>query len=133
MKKRIAPKVTSLSANLRRTISPTHIITPEEVCEQKREVMDIIETGLGQFKSNLQDGLVELRGSVDLERLVKLMLLVSGEPDSIEGRPANEIEAEATLSLEGSRVDDILDLDDPTVKALYDKLYSIYNEQNDED
>lgn len=134
-----APLVTSISTTLRKTIqSPTQVVSPEEVKEKKKDLLGVIDQSLNIFKKNLEDGKVDMSTSLDLERLAKLMLLLSGEADSVMGRPQGEQVQDTTTNLQSigvsmSKVDSILDLSDPTVKAIYDKLYSGYNTANDID
>lgn len=133
------PLVTSISTTLRKTIqSPTQVVSPEEVKEKKKDLLGVIDQSLNIFKKNLEDGKVDMSTSLDLERLAKLMLLLSGEADSVMGRPQGEQVQDTTTTLQSigvsmSKVDSILDLSDPTVKAMYDKLYSGYNTANDID
>lgn len=134
-----APLVTSISTTLRKTIqSPTQVVSPEEVKEKKKDLLGVIDQSLNIFKKNLEDGKVDMSTSLDLERLAKLMLLLSGEADSVMGRPQGEQVQDTTTNLQSigvsmSKVESILDLSDPTVKAIYDKLYSGYNTANDID
>lgn len=133
------PLVTSISTTLRKTIqSPTQVVSPEEVKEKKKDLLGVIDQSLNIFKKNLEDGKVDMSTSLDLERLAKLMLLLSGEADSVMDRPQGEQVQDTTTTLQSigvsmSKVDSILDLSDPTVKAMYDKLYSGYNTANDID
>ena len=132
-----APLVTSISTSLKKTISSTQVVTPEEVKEKKKDMLKVVDKSLGIFKKNLEDGKVEMSTSLDLERIVKLMLILSGEPDSVTGKPHGEQEQETTAvqsaSVSMSRIDEILNLDDPEVKAMYEKLYQGYNSANDVD
>ena len=107
------PLVTSLSTTLKKTIhnEDTQVVTSEELKHKKKEMMTIVESALDVFKSNLTSGKVTMTTSADLERLVKLTLLISGEADS--------------------KVETILNLEDPEVKKMYDRLYEGYNEAND--
>lgn len=133
------PLVTSISTTLRKTIqSPTQVMSTEEVKEKKKDLLGVIDQSLNIFKKNLEDGKVDMSTSLDLERLTKLMLLLSGEADSVMGRPHGEQVVDTTASLQSigvsmSKVESILDLSDPTVKAMYEKLYSGYNTANDID
>lgn len=135
-KKPNQPMVTSAVTRLRRNVLPTQVVSPEEVMESKRTALDLVYLGLDQFKANLEQGRVSFTTSSDLERLIKLMLTLSGEADTIQGRPHGELEEEATLesiAVATSKAEDILSLDDPEVAAIYDKLYDGYNEANDAD
>ena len=135
-----SPFVTSISTTLRKTIpnNNTEVVTPDEIKAKKKEVLTVIDDSLELFKSNLAAGKVTMTTSADLERLVKLMLLLSGEADSRAGRPFGESEQETTASsqvasVSMSKIESILDLEDEDVKNMFDKLYKGYNEANDID
>lgn len=133
-----APLVTSVSTTLKKTIQSTQVVTPDEVKEKKKDMLSVIDKSLNIFKKNLEDGKVEMNTSLDLERIVKLTLLLSGEPDSVTGRPHGEQEQDTTISAQSigvsmSKVEEILSLDDPAVKTMFDKLYQGYNMANDVD
>lgn len=133
-----APLVTSVSTTLKKTIQSTQVVTPDEVKEKKKDMLSVIDKSLNIFKKNLEDGKVEMNTSLDLERIVKLTLLLSGEPDSVTGRPHGEQEQDTTVSAQSigvsmSKVEKILNLDDPDVKTMFDKLYQGYNTANDVD
>lgn len=131
-----APLVTSVSTTLKKTIHTTQVVSPEEVREKKKDMLSVIDKSLSIFKKNLEDGKVEMNTSLDLERIVKLTLLLSGEADTVTGKPHNEQEQDVTAStqvigISMSKVEQILNLDDPEVKAMYEKLFQGYNESND--
>lgn len=131
-----APLVTSFSTSFKRsTKSETSVATPEEVKEKKTQMLSAVDAAFEQFKKNLFEGKVEMNSSLDLERLVKLTLLLTGEADSVTGKPIGQEETltSQNISLSMSKVNEILDLNDPNVKAMYDKLYEGMNEINDID
>lgn len=128
------PLVTSVSTTLKKTIQSTQVVTEDEIKEKKRDVLNVIDKTLGIFKKNLEDGKVEMSSSLDLERIVKLMLLLSGEPDSVTGKPHGEQEQEVItqqLGVSASKVEEVLNWDDPEVQSLYNKLFQGYNSAND--
>lgn len=131
------PLVSSISTTLRKTLhSDTQVVTPEEVKEKKRTMLGAVDKAMEKFINNLNEGKVAMNTSADLERLVKLSLLLSGEADSRVGKPYGESEEETTTqvaSISMSKVEEILNLDDPDVKKMYDKLYQGYNKANDLD
>lgn len=131
------PLVTSVSTKLRKTLLPdTQVATPDEVKEKKRTLLDIVQQGTDLFKKNLSEGRVEMSTSSDLERLVKLTLLLSGEADSVTGKPHGEVDQETSIvaqSISMSKIEEILNLDDPEVKKMYEKISQGYNELNDSD
>ena len=121
--------ISSVSTILKKAISPTQVVTPEESKQRKRKMLGIVDTALEQFQKNLENGGVVLDSSLDLERLVKCSLLLSGEPDSITGKPDGQSTEQHII--EASKIKDILDENDPMVKSLFDKLYKGYNTIND--
>lgn len=133
-----APLVTSVSSTLKKSIqSDTQVCSAEEIKEKKQNMMEVLDKSLEIFKDNLMAGKVSMNTSADLERLVKLQLLISGEADSRVGKPYGEIEQETTevksSSVSMSKIEEILNLDDKDVKNMYNKLYEGYNKVNDID
>ena len=124
-----SPLVSSVSSQMKKYTSSTQVVTPEEIKKNKRGMLDVVNSALEQFKSNLESGKIDLDSSLDLDRLVKLNLLLSGEANSISGSPANQVEQVDTTEL--SHASSILDENDPTVKELWKKLYDGYNQKND--
>lgn len=131
------PLVTSVSTKLRKTIRPdTQVVTPDEIKERKKDLMGVVDSGIELFKKNLAEGKVDMSTSLDLERLVKLTLLLSGEADSVTGKPYGETDQETSIvaqSISMSKIEEILDLNDPEVKSMYEKISKGYNELNDID
>lgn len=131
------PLVTSVSTKLRKTIHPdTQVVTPDEIKEKKKDLMSVVDSGIELFKKNLTEGKVDMSTSLDLERLVKLTLLLSGEADSVTGKPYGETDQETSIvaqSISMSKIEEILDLNDPEVKSMYEKISKGYNELNDID
>ena len=76
-----------------------------------------------------EDGKVELRSTLDLDRISRLLLLLSGEAESLT---ASETTVSAQASVDMSKATQILDVNDPKVKELYEQLYLGYNKANDE-
>ena len=140
MKKRTntqPPVVSSYSTTLRRAVGD-EIATAEEMHERKKGVLSIIDDSLALFKSNLSAGNVSMTTSSDLERIVKLMLLISGEADSRAGKPLGEVETETTITTPTSgisidKIESILNTDNETVQDIYNKLYTAFNESNQTD
>jgi hypothetical protein len=111
------------------------VATPAETVERKKVFLEVLDKATEQIIKNLEDGKMSLDSSLDLDRVIKLSLLVSGEPDSIHGKSGSESVSEAELEaqkLSMSKIEAVLDVDDPDVKAMYDKLYENYNKMNDE-
>lgn len=124
-----SPLVSSVSSQMKKYTSSTQVVTPEEIKKNKRGMLDVVNSALEQFKSNLESGKIDLDSSLDLDRLVKLNLLLSGEANTISGSPASQVEQVETTEL--SHTSSILDENDPTVKELWKKLYDGYNQKND--
>lgn len=138
-KKPQTPLVSSMSTVLRKSIqSSTQVVTPEQIKEKKLDWLSVVNDSLDLFKKNLIDGKVDMSTSLDLERLVKLGLLLSGEAETITGKPNSEQEVTAVDSVQAasanmSKIDEILDSDDPDVQSLFKKLYEGYNKKNDQE
>lgn len=138
-KKPQTPLVSSMSTVLRKSIqSSTQVVTPEQIKEKKLDWLGVVNDSLELFKKNLIDGKVDMSSSLDLERLVKLGLLLSGEAETITGKPNSEQEVTAVDSVQAaaanmSKIDEILDSDDPDVQSLFKKLYEGYNKKNDQE
>ena len=138
-KKPQTPLVSSMSTVLRKSIkSSTQVVTPEQIKEKKLDWLGVVNDSLDLFKKNLIDGKVDMSSSLDLERLVKLGLLLSGEAETITGKPNSEQEVTAVDSVQAasanmSKIDEILDSDDPDVQSLFKKLYEGYNKKNDQE
>ena len=132
------PMVSSISARIRNTVyenTTTEVTTPEETAGRKKLFLEVLDKAMEQIADNIESGKMALDTSLDLDRVIKLSLLVSGEADSITGKSGKETTQEIELEskkLSMSKIEQILDLDDPEVKAMYDKLYDSYNQINDE-
>lgn len=125
--------MTAVSTTIRQTTpSSTQVTTPEETANRKRRLLDIVDSSVEQFAKALEDGQVPMSSTLDLERIAKLGLLLSGEADSISSS-TGEVTQESTASadLDASRIDKVLDEDDPDVRSVYERLYSEYNRLND--
>ena len=118
--------ITSVASMLKRTTNGTQPIPHEEVKQRKKKMLGIVDTALDQFKKDLESGKVELDSSLDLERLIKCSLILTGEADSITGKPNGQSE-----KVEISKIANILDENDPMVQTLFKKLYNGYNKMND--
>lgn len=132
------PLVTSVSTTLRQTVQSTQVVSKEEVKERKKDMLGVLDKTLEVFKKNLAAGKVEINSAIDLERIIKLTLLLSGEPDSVTGKSAGEQEQETTITAEQQgissfKIDEVINMEDENVKELFDKLYKGMNEANDVD
>lgn len=125
------PMVSSVSSALKRHHSSTQIVSPEETKQRKTNMLGIVDNALAKFVQNLNEGKVKLNSSLDLERLVKLVLILSGEADAIMGKPIHQVEQIEFTDL--SKVGSILNDADPDVRAMFEKLYRGYNRLNDAD
>lgn len=128
------PLVTSITSTVRKNLNSNRILTPEEIKEKKFDMLDIVDKALNQFSKNLKEGQVQLNSTLDLDRLIKLSLLLSGEPDAIVGtQETSETTINSELDISLSKIEKILDLEDEEVKAMYDRIYNGYNQLNDID
>lgn len=132
------PLVSSVTARIKNTSYSSgtdQVATPEETLKRKRNFLSILDKATDKLMENLESGKMTLDTSLDLDRIIKLSLLVSGEADSITGKSGKETTSELEVEskkLSMAKIESILDPDDPEVKAMYDKLYDSYNKLNDE-
>lgn len=115
------PLVTSV-ASVIKNARDTRLFTAEEVIGEKRKIHKTLTDALDIFIQKMKQGEVDMSNSLDLERLVKLMLLVMGEPEGVA--QTEEKETRVTFA-------EPLSLDDPDVKSVYERLTESYNEHND--
>ena len=118
------PLVTSVSSTLKRQYVTAAPISSEEMCSKRKDMLNVVDEALIQFKDKLEGGHIKLDSIGDLERIVKLMLLLSGEPDRLETE--STIEDEAAVE-----VLQMIDRDSPEIKALYEKVSNQLNVIND--
>ena len=130
--------VSSISAKIKSTVyesTATEVTTPEETVARKKKFLSILDKAIEKIAENIESGKMELDSSLDLDRVIRLSLLVSGEADNITGKAGKETTQETEIEakkLSMSKIEQILNLDDPEVKSMYDKLYESYNKLNDE-
>ena len=127
------PLVKSITTQLKKTVkqNTTEATTKEEIIERKKDALDIIDTAMKQIKQNLCNGNMQLDSTSDFERMVKLMLLLSGEADSRSGNSLNEDEVTQTTNINIDTVEEALNPKDEDVQAVYQKLLHAFNETND--
>lgn len=126
--------VTPVTTILERTTHNNGVraTTEEETKERKKKFLTILDKATDKFLQNLQEDKVDLTSTLDLERIVKMVLVISGEADSITGQTGSattSVSTEAKLSM--SKIEEILNLDDPNVQAMFQQIYTGYNEIND--
>lgn len=126
--------VTPVTTILERTTHNNGVraTTEEETKERKKKFLIILDKATDKFLQNLQEDKVDLTSTLDLERIVKMVLVISGEADSITGQTGSattSVSTEAKLSM--SKIEEILNLDDPNVQAMFQQIYTGYNEIND--
>jgi hypothetical protein len=128
--------VSSVSSMLKRVYNYNgeQVTTPEETKQRKQGFLQLLDMASEKLTENIKAGKIDLSSTMDMERVIKLTLLVSGEADSIKGKVNSE---ESETSMEGARlsmsqIDKILDVNDPDVQEMYQKLYEGYNRINDE-
>lgn len=131
------PMVTSVSSFIKKTthFNGESVTSKEDTCRRKRGFLEMLDEIGIQVAKQIKDGKIELTNTMDIERLIKLTLLVSGEADTIKGKVGSsesEIGVDTSAKLSMSQVESILSLEDPEVVAMYEKLYKGYNELNDQ-
>lgn len=134
------PMISSISAKVKNTVygglGDDQVATKEETIARKKNFLSILDKATEQIATNIENGLVQLDTSLDIERIMKLTLLMSGEADNITAKAGSESVSETEMQsakLSMSKIEEILDLSDPEVKAMYDRLYEGYNELNDKE
>lgn len=134
------PLISSVATRIRKTnyesSSTDKVATPEETIERKRGFLSMLDAAAAKLAENIENGTMQLDSTLDLDRVIKLSLLVSGEADSITGKSGSESVSEVEMQakkLSIDKIEQILNLEDPEVKAMYDKLYDSYNELNDQE
>jgi hypothetical protein len=88
----MAGYVGSMATQLRKTVKSSNASasTPEESLARKSKLLGILDTAINQFLDNLEKGKISLTNTADLERLVKLTLLLQGEANNINGTEGTE-------------------------------------------
>ena len=109
--------VTSVLTSLNKT--PNDESIPQTPTERKQKLLNIVDKAIDGFAENLKNGKVKLNSTSDLERLISLAMMLTGE-----------------LTLPAAEIVDtkpILSQDDPKVKAIFEQYFSQYNQKNDVD
>lgn len=137
-KKKAAPKVSSVAKRISSTIynNGVDITSLEETDKRKRKLLGIFDSAIDKIAEKLNNNEIELNSTLDMERVAKCALLLSGEATNINGSTNSvtmEAEAGAELKNAMSKAEKILDDNDPVVLAMYEKLYRGYNDLNDEE
>lgn len=128
----------SIATELKKTVGTsnnTQVATVEETKVRKSRFLNILDKATTTFLKKLEAGEISINNTADLERLVKLTLLLSGEADSIKGKESSteettSVTAEA-LNPDITDIKDVLDINNPNVKAIYDSIFNKYNDAND--
>lgn len=115
------PLITSVASVVKNVID-TRPFDVDEIRAEKREMHRVLKDAFAVFTEKLKMGAVDLSTSLDLERLVKLRMLIMGEPEGVA--QTSEQETVVTFSQP-------LSLDDPDVRSVYKRLTESYNQQND--
>lgn len=129
--------VNSLATQLMKTVKPditTQVATEEQTKERKAKFLSILDEATESFMDKLAKGSVSMNSLTDFEKIVKLTLLLSGEADSISGKSAQTETNTTVNSSVNPAIDnmaDLLDVNDPDVQAVYDKIFNAYNDAND--
>jgi hypothetical protein len=127
--------VTSFSRQIRETISakaPPEF-SDDEVKRRKAKLMTIVDKSLDSYLGRLESGKVKMTSSMDLERLGKLMLLLSGEPDmriDNTSRKTETVEITTQLGVTKEELEDMME-GGMTLKELTQQIFMRQNEIND--
>jgi len=134
---RATPLVTSYLQEFRRSVTPNIIVNPEvttkeELDGRKKKLLGILDKASDEFLLRLESGRVNMDKMEDLEKIARLVLLLSGEAETRTGKEGESLETEKSMAMRiMSKAEEILDNDDPVVIELYKKLYEGYTEIND--
>ena len=113
--------VSNTFSSLKKSKYGEYILSPVEIRQRNTRMLSIVDEAINQFLKNLKQGKVKLKSSLDLERLVKVALVLS---DTLKSEVTSQKEVKSSsVNLQN----------DPAVKELYEKLYQKYNQQNDID
>lgn len=112
-------------------ITPKEVPKEEDLQERKSKMFRILDYTINIFEDNLKQGKVKIKSTQDLERIVKMILLISGEPDSIV-KQDTDITMENVNTEQIEVVREMLQNGDPAILAIKERLLSIQNTQNDE-
>lgn len=112
--------VSNTFSSIKKSKYGDYILSPVEIRQRNAYMLDIVDQAIDQFLANLKKGKVKLKSSLDLERLIKVAVLLS---DTMKSEPSVQKTMETNTTLP----------DDPLVTELYNKIYQKYNRQNDID
>jgi hypothetical protein len=128
--------ISSFSKKLKKSMSPDIVqaTTREQLEQRKSTMLEVLDKSLNEFVLLLSKGKIPIKNTLDLERIIKLTLLVSGEANERQGIEAStsEEEIEQIGRTELETVKDLLKTNDPSVQALKNKLIEALNNKNDE-
>lgn len=124
------PTVSSVTTKFKHFQNGVQVSPVEDTLARKQKLLGLLDLAVAQAEEKIQSGKLEITSTADIERLIKMTLLVSGEANDIQGSiDSTEIESSQALSM--SQIDKILDIKDPSVQEMYKKLYAGYNKVND--
>lgn len=129
MKKRPQQPLVTAATTIIRHHNGVPAATEDETKERKKKFLNILDMATDKFMKNLEDGKVPIDSTLDLERIVKMVLVISGEADSIQGSTGTTQTETARISM--SKIDEILNPEDPAVQAMFKQIYDGYNSLND--
>ena len=94
----------------------------EENVLRRNKMLFILDKTLDQFAENLNRGKIKINSTLDLERIVRSSCLVM---DESEQKPADTTDTSENATKQN------LNINDPDVKSVYQKLFTTYNSEND--
>lgn len=128
--------VSSLSTFLRANMlneDIEQVASKEETAKRKAKFLSVLDKTLQQFNTALESGLVQMNSIADLEKIVRLTLLVSGEAEAIvEGRKQDGTEVKVISVDEEEVIRNMLNAENPDVAKVFEMILNRYNEFNDE-
>lgn len=126
--------ITSFGATLLRTIKPDIIIEedPEANKRRRQQALEVIDVALDKFAQNLREDRVELTSTLDLDRLVRLMIHITGGADLRFGKEGSTEETTLTGGRsETAILKEVLESDESLMKEVYQRAFAALNTRND--
>lgn len=121
--------ISATAQKLKKTIKTNgvQVTTTEETAKRKQGFLSILDDLAEKYSEKVKKDKINIHGTMDLERLIKLTLLLSGEPESVTSQTGVEQVEQGFVNVEK-----VLDPNDPLVNEIYQRLLHGYNDENDE-
>lgn len=87
-----------------------------EPTQRNSNLLNALDRTLKQYSDRLNNGKIKINSTVDLERIVRSYVMLTGQQTTTEPTETSNIQVPE---------------DDPEIQELYSKLYKKYNQIND--